>query len=126
MTPDQLRALCLEFNGSEESYPFRSDTAVFKVGGKMFAASAFDPAQLQVNLKCEPDRAVKLREEYPAIEPGYHMDKRHWNTVRLDGSLSDDFVRELVEDSYDLVVAQLPRREQLSLDWPGVRRTTPS
>ncbi|MFC5910712.1 MmcQ/YjbR family DNA-binding protein [Streptacidiphilus monticola] len=122
MTPEELRALCLEFNGAEETFPFGPDTAVFKVGGKMFALSALDPGRLQVNLKCEPDRAVELRKAYPAIVPGWHMDKRHWNTVSLDGTLPDDLVRELVEDSYDLVVAKLPRREQLALDWPGVGR----
>ncbi|MFJ8014014.1 MmcQ/YjbR family DNA-binding protein [Streptomyces sp. NPDC096339] len=117
MTPEQLRAFCLSFNAAVEEFPFTPETSVFKVLGKMFALSALDAEPLKVNLKCEPELAVRLREEHEAIAPGYHMNKRHWNTVTV-GGLPDETVRELVEDSYDLVVAGLPKAERLRLDRP--------
>ena len=117
MTPRQLRALCLSFNAAVEDFPFNPETSVFKVLGKMFALSYLDGRPLTVNLKCDPEDAVRLRDEYPGlIIPGWHMNKRHWNTVTVDGDLPDRVVRELVEDSYDLVVAGLPRAERLRLD----------
>lgn len=118
MTPAELRAFCLELNGAAEEFPFTPEHSVFKVGGKMFALSALEEAPLKVSLKCEPDLAVQLRAEHPAIMPGRHLNKRHWNTVTLDGSLPDPMVREMVEDSYDLVVAGLPKAERLRLDRP--------
>ncbi|MFI8965744.1 MmcQ/YjbR family DNA-binding protein [Streptomyces sp. NPDC053493] len=117
MTPDQLRAFCLDFNDATEEFPFGADVSVFKVAGKMFALSWLDAEPLTVNLKCDPEDAVRLREEYPAIAPGYHMNKRHWNTVSVAG-LPDRMVRELIEDSYDLVVAGLPKAVRLRLDRP--------
>ncbi|ARE76574.1 MmcQ/YjbR family DNA-binding protein [Streptomyces sp. NPDC059558] len=120
MTPAQLRAFCLGFNAAVEEFPFTPETSVFKVLGKVFALSALDGEPLKVNLKCDPELAVRLREEHEAIVPGYHMNKRHWNTVTVGGpdGLPDRLVRELVEDSYDLVVAGLPRAERLRLDRP--------
>lgn len=115
MNGAQLRAFCLDFNESVEEFPFTPETSVFKVLGKMFALSALDARPLTVNLKCDPDEAVRLREEHPAIVPGWHMNKRHWNTVTV-GDLPAKTVRELIEDSYDLVVAGLPRAERLRLD----------
>ncbi|MEV7670361.1 MmcQ/YjbR family DNA-binding protein [Streptomyces sp. NPDC007872] len=117
MTPEELRALCLEFNDATEEFPFGPETSVFKVAGKLFALSSLDSEPLKVNLKCDPEEAVRLREEHPAIVPGYHMNKRHWNTVTVD-QLPDRTVRELVEDSYDLVVAGLPKAVRLRLDRP--------
>ncbi|WP_411069485.1 MmcQ/YjbR family DNA-binding protein [Streptomyces sp. cmx-4-25] len=117
MTPDELRALCLEFGDATEEFPFGPETSVFKVAGKLFALSALDSEPLKVNLKCDPDEAVRLREEHPAVGPGYHMNKRHWNTVTV-GELPAPMVRELVEDSYDLVVAGLPKAVRLRLDRP--------
>ncbi|CAM5247850.1 MmcQ/YjbR family DNA-binding protein [Streptomyces narbonensis] len=117
MTPDELRALCLDFNDASEEFPFGPDTSVFKVAGKMFALSWLDGDPLRINLKCDPDEAVRLRAEHPAVAPGYHMNKRHWNTVTV-GELPDRMVRELVEDSYDLVVAGLPKAVRLRLDRP--------
>lgn len=99
--------------------PFRPEISVFKVGGKLFALTTLDARPLTVNLKCDPDDAVRLRGEHEGlIVPGWHMNKRHWNTVTVDGELPDRLVRELVEDSYDLVVAGLPRAERLQLDRP--------
>ncbi|MFI8181495.1 MmcQ/YjbR family DNA-binding protein [Actinacidiphila glaucinigra] len=121
MDVDRMRGFCLGFSGAVEETPFprNPEVTVFKVGGRIFAISALGGEPLKVSLKCEPDLAVRLRAEHAAIAPGWHLNKRHWNTVTLDGSLPDAMVCELVEDSYDLVVARLPRAEQLRLDWPG-------
>ncbi|MCX5437254.1 MULTISPECIES: MmcQ/YjbR family DNA-binding protein [unclassified Streptomyces] len=115
MTPQELRTLCLSFNAAVEEFPFNPDTSVFKVLGKLFALTNLDARPLTVNLKCDPEDAVRLRAEHDAVVPGWHMNKRHWNTVTV-GELPDRMVRELVEDSYDLVVAGLPRAERLKLD----------
>jgi predicted DNA-binding protein (MmcQ/YjbR family) len=105
----ELRAQCLALAGAYEDFPFGDEVSVFKVGGKMFAASRLDSEPLQLSLKCEPEHALHLRAEYPAIAPGYHLNKRHWNTVTLDGSLPDQMVAEMIGDSYQLVVASLPK-----------------
>ncbi len=119
MTPRELRALCLSFEAAVEDFPFNPETSVFKVRGRLFALSALDARPLTVNLKCDPEDAIRLRARYQGlIVPGYHMNKRHWNTVTADGDLPDLLLRELVEDSYDLVVAGLPRAERLRLDRP--------
>jgi predicted DNA-binding protein (MmcQ/YjbR family) len=112
-----LRRCCLRFPGAVETYPFGPETSVFKVEGKMFALSALESDQLRVSLKCEPELALRLRATYPAIGPGYHLNKRHWNTVVLEGSLADAMVRDMIEDSYDLVVAGLPVAAQRRLRW---------
>ncbi|MER6355616.1 MmcQ/YjbR family DNA-binding protein [Streptomyces sp. NPDC001634] len=119
MTPQELRAFCLSFNAAVEDFPFNPETSVFKVQGKLFALSNLEARPLKVNLKCDPEDAVRLRGEYEGlIVPGWHMNKRHWNTVTVDGELPDRVVRELIEDSYDLVVAGLPRADRLRLDRP--------
>jgi predicted DNA-binding protein (MmcQ/YjbR family) len=122
-----LRTLCLGFPGAFEDYPFGPATSVFKVraavsdgarhGAKMFALSALDEADLSVSLKCEPALAEQLRAAHPEITGAWHLNKTHWNGVRLDGSLPDAMVHDLVEDSYDLVVATLTRRQQEQLGW---------
>jgi predicted DNA-binding protein (MmcQ/YjbR family) len=113
-----LRALCLDFAGAEETYPFSPDASVFKVAGKIFAIVhlAADPAR--ISLKCEPEIAVHLRRDHPAITPGYHLHKRHWNTISCDGSVPDRLLRDMVEDSYDLVVSAMPKRIRDDLGWP--------
>ena len=118
MDATELRAWCLAQPGAIEDFPFGPETSVFKVAGKMFALSALERTPLEVSVKCEPDLAVALRGSYRAIRPGYHLNKRHWNTVTLDGSLPDQLVRDFVEDSYDLVVSALPRRTREQLGWP--------
>ena len=110
MDATELRRWCLQHAAAIEDFPFGPETSVFKVAGKMFALTALDREPLAVSVKCEPDLAVELRHSYPAIRPGYHLNKRHWNTITLDGSLPDQFVRELIEDSYDLIVSALPKR----------------
>ena len=92
-----------------EEFPFGPKAAVYKVAGKMFATLSPDDVPPQMNLKCDPDRAVMLRGEHEAIIPGYHMNKKHWNTLILDGSLPDSLVTELIDHSYDLVVGGLKR-----------------
>ncbi|HEY7422494.1 MAG TPA: MmcQ/YjbR family DNA-binding protein [Gaiellaceae bacterium] len=104
MTPAQLRRLCLRLAGSEETFPFGPETSVFKVGGKMFALAALRRQPLKVSVKCEPELGEQLRGSYDEIEPGYHLNKRHWLTVTCGGAAPDDLVRELVSGSYDLVV----------------------
>ena len=116
MTAHALRKLCLSFPGAVEEFPFGPETSVFKVAGKMFALSRLERGPLQVSLKCEPDLADQLRLAHDSINPGYHLNKRHWNTVTLDGSLPDRMVRDLIEDSYDLVVAGLPRAKRAALE----------
>ena len=109
MTPARLRRLCLSLSGAEETFPFGSETSVFKVGGKMFALSALTRKPLQVSVKCEPELGEQLRGTYDEIEPGYHLNKRHWLTVTFGGSASDELVRELLAGSYDLVAGAARR-----------------
>ena len=117
MDAGELRRACLAHTGAVEDFPFGPDHSVFKVAGKMFALSALDRAPLEVSVKCEPELALQLRATYAAIRAGYHLNKRHWNTVTLDGSLPDQLVRDLIEDSYDLVVSALPKRTRKQLGW---------
>lgn len=107
--------MCAAKPGAAETYPFDATTAVYKVGGKMFALvpSGGDPPS--VSLKCDPEWAEILRNAYPAVRPGYHLNKKHWNTVVLDGSIPDEELEELVDHSYDLVVGSLPRRIRAAL-----------
>lgn len=107
--PDVI-ACFLAKPGAEETTPFGPDVLVYKVGGKMFGLTAPEEFPSRINLKCDPERSIGLREEYEAIIPGYHMNKRHWNTLILDGSLPASLVRELIDHSYDLVVASLPKK----------------
>jgi predicted DNA-binding protein (MmcQ/YjbR family) len=115
MTRDDVLAFCLDLPAAEETYPFGDEVAVIKVGARMFALVALGDEPV-VNLKCDPARALELRAAYAGIRPGYHQDKRHWNSVDLDGSVEAEVVRGLIQDSYDLVVAKLPRtvRETLT------------
>jgi predicted DNA-binding protein (MmcQ/YjbR family) len=118
VTPNALRKLCLGFPGAYEDFPFGPEHSVFKVEKKLFAISALAASPLKVSLKCEPELALQLRATYPdAVAPGYHLNKRHWNTVMCDGTLSDEMVRDMVEDSYDLIVAAMPRAVRERLGW---------
>lgn len=116
MDIEELREFYLSLPGASEGAPFGEDVLVFYVLNKMFALVALERFPLAVNLKCDPTRAAKLREQYASVAPGYHMDKRHWNTVTLDGSLSDALMRELVMHSYELVVSKLPRSQRAALE----------
>lgn len=102
--------------GSVEDFPFGPETLVYKVGGKVFALVALDDNPLRINVKCDPDEAEALRAMYPAVVPGYHMNKRHWNTVVLDGSIEDDVIFGMIDFSYELIVKSLTRAARESLE----------
>ena len=108
MNPAELRSYCLSFAGAAETFPFGPNTSVFKVAGKMFALSQLAATPLAVSLKCEPSLAEALRVAHAAVLPGYHLNKQHWNTVIVDGSLPEQMIEDMIEDSYDLVVSKLP------------------
>lgn len=111
MNIEKFRDYCLSLPAASEGMPFDDKVLVFKVAGKMFALTDIDAFE-SVNLKCNPDVAEELRERYAAVEPGYHMSKRHWNTIRLDGSIADSLVLEWTKESYDLVVKGLTRKQR--------------
>lgn len=111
MNIEELREYCISLKGVTEDFPFDEETLVFKVAGKMFCLTSLD-GPLSVNLKNEPEKNIELREQYSSIKPGYHMSKIHWNTLEIDGSLPDDLVKTLIDESYDLVVMKLNRHEQ--------------
>lgn len=115
MNVEDIREYCISKDFVTESTPFDEVTLVFKVGGKMFALLPLDEVQLSVNLKCDPERAVALREMYPAVTPGYHMSKVHWNTVIIDGTIEKKLILQWIDDSYQLVLNSLPRKTRDSL-----------
>ena len=113
---DEFRAYCLSKAGTEESFPFDETTLVFKVMGKMFALTSLDADDFRVNLKCDPNRAIELRETYEDIIAGYHMNKKHWNTVIIEDSILDeDLIIDLIDHSYDLVVKGLSKKLKAEL-----------
>lgn len=115
MQTDFFREYCLQKPGVIEDMPFGEDNLVFKVGGKMFALVALDEVPAAANLKCDPDRALELRDRYEEVRPGYHMNKKHWNTVVIDGGIPDAEVRAMIDHSYDLVVRALPKKVAAAL-----------
>ena len=112
---DELYTFCNALKGTREDFPFDQDTLVFKVGGKMFALIDIDDCS-SINLKCDPDKAVELREQFEEITPGFHMNKKHWNTVLLTGSLSNKMVLELIDHSYNLVFLSLSKKLRNELE----------
>lgn len=116
MNIEEFTVYCLNKKGVEESFPFGGDTLVFKVMGKIFALTGLESTPCTVNLKCTPDWAITLREEYEDIIPGYHMNKVHWNTVNIEGALDENLVKKLIDHSYDLVVGSLKKSEKAALD----------
>ncbi len=117
MNIETFRDYCLAKPGTTESFPFDETTLVFKVMGKIFAITGIETFA-SINLKCDPDKAIELREEYLAIRPGYHMSKKHWNTVDMDGSLSQSLINELIDHSYEMVVKGLSKKAQSELLQP--------
>ncbi len=107
---EEVITLCLWFPQTTESMPFGPDVLVYKVAGKMFALASPDKVPPTINLKCDPDRAIELRDQYEAVQPGYHMNKRHWNTVTLGDELPDELVAQMIQDSHNLVVKGLPKK----------------
>jgi predicted DNA-binding protein (MmcQ/YjbR family) len=116
MTHDQLRAYVLAKRGAEGGYPFGPTAFVVKVSGKMFALLSEDEDLGTISLKVDPDEGELLRDQYPSIIPGYHLNKRHWITATIDGSLPPDLLHDLVDDSYDLVVASLTKAKRAALE----------
>ena len=121
MTRDELRALCLSLPEATEDFPFGEDVAVFRIGEKLFALLPVSGAT--INLKADPEQAIDQRKRYQSVAPGWHQNKRHWNTVTLGGDVPDDVLAALVEDSYDLVFASLPKRERDAIDIRHAART---
>jgi predicted DNA-binding protein (MmcQ/YjbR family) len=115
MNIELIREYCLSKKAVTEDFPFGETTLVFRVKEKIFLLVALDADPLQFNAKADPEKAIELREEYSSIIPGYHMNKKHWNTVIIDGTLSTKLIKEMIDDSYDLIVQSLPKklREEL-------------
>jgi predicted DNA-binding protein (MmcQ/YjbR family) len=109
MDLEAFREYCLAKPGTVETTPFGDDVLVFKVAGKMFALAALDEVPTTVNLKCDPDLALELRDRYEQVRPGYHMNKKHWNTIELDRRVPDAEIKKMIDHSYDLVVKNLPK-----------------
>jgi predicted DNA-binding protein (MmcQ/YjbR family) len=115
MDIETLREYCLAKKESSEGFPFGETTLVFKVKGKIFLLCGLDNPTLEFNVKCDPERAIEWREQFAAVQPGYHMNKKMWNTVIVDGSIPGKILREMIDDSYRLVVGSLPRKDRLGL-----------
>ncbi len=115
MNIEELRSICISKKGVTEEFPFDETTLVFKVMGKMFALTDLE-GDLSINLKCDPEKAIELRETYPCVIPGYHMNKKHWNTVRIDGSVNDRLVEEWIDHSYHLVAERLTKKQKDELN----------
>ncbi|PTS94493.1 MmcQ-like protein [Pedobacter sp. HMWF019] len=111
MNIEELRDYCLQKPGSTEDFPFGDQTLVFKIGGKIFLLIGLEEGN-RFNAKCDPERAVELREQYDTIIPGYHMNKKHWNTIYMDGRLKRSLLHELIDHSYDLVLNSLPKAQR--------------
>ena len=118
MDIEAIRDHCLAKEGVTEGFPFGEDVLVFKVMSRMFALVNLERIPTTVNLKCDPERAVELRERYGAVEPGWHMNKQHWNTLHLDGTIPSAEVRDLIDHSYELVVQKLTLRDRETLGRP--------
>jgi predicted DNA-binding protein (MmcQ/YjbR family) len=114
MNIEELREYCIAKNGVTESFPFDEETLVFKVINKMFLLTNINK-DLSMNVKCDPEKAIELREEYNSVLPGWHMNKKHWNTVNIDGSISDKQLKEWIDQSYELIVASLTKKLQNEL-----------
>jgi len=114
MNVEEARLYCLSKNKTEESFPFDEETLVFKVSNKMFALISLENGSA-INLKCDPEEAITLREHHSEITPGYHMNKKHWNTVVINQTLSDSLIKKLIDNSYNLIVKSLPKITRESL-----------
>ena len=115
MNIEILREYCIRKKGVTEEFPFDEETLVFKVMGKVFGLTGLEERPFRINLKCEPERAIQLREDFEEIIPGWHMNKKHWNTVYCEGALSDKLIFELIDHSYNEVVKGLPKKVRETL-----------
>ena len=115
MNIEVIRSYCLKKRGVTEEFPFNEETLVYKVMGKMFVLIPLEKIPLQINLKCDPEIIEELRERYSSVQPGYHMNKKYWNTIFVDGSLRDELILEWIDNSYDLVVVGLKKADKEKL-----------
>ncbi|MCH2022945.1 MAG: MmcQ/YjbR family DNA-binding protein [Saprospiraceae bacterium] len=115
MNIEEFRSYCLSKAGTEECLPFDEHTLVFKVMGKMFALTSLNSETFRVNLKCDPDKSIELREAYMQIIPGFHMNKKHWNTVYFENGLLNSMLKDLIDHSYEMVVKGLPKKLKVTL-----------
>ena len=116
MNIEELREMCLSKKGSNEYFPFDEHTLTFKVLDKVFAITSLNEESTRVNLKCDPEYAIELREQYNGIIPGYHMNKKHWNTISIEDDVPDNLINELIEHSYQLVKSKLTLKQKAELD----------
>lgn len=114
MNIEEIRNYCISMKGVVEDFPFDETTLVFKVMGKMFALTDLE-GELSINLKCDPEKAIELRELYSCVLPGYHMSKKHWNTIKIDGTVPSPLITEWIDHSYELVVSKLTKDQKLQL-----------
>lgn len=117
MNIEELHRFCVSLKGAEETFPFDNTTLVMKVGGKIFALIPLDTAETSISLKCEPEKALILRDEYPTVQPGYHLSKKHWNTIYMDVSIDEELLKTWIIDSYKLVVTGLPKKQREELQY---------
>jgi len=115
MTDIELQKILLTKNGSLKEFPFGKDVAVYKVMNKMFALVSFTKGFININLKCQPDDALGYRDIYECVIPGYHMNKKHWNTIIVNGEMKDEILIDMIDESYDLVVSKLTKKEKAEL-----------
>ncbi|NTV45305.1 MAG: MmcQ/YjbR family DNA-binding protein [Chlorobiales bacterium] len=115
MNIETYREFCLSLKGAEEGLPFDDKTLVFSVKGKMFSLTNIETFEL-INVKCDPEKALELREQYAAVIPGYYMNKKHWNSIKMDNTVSDDLIKEWIVNSYHLVVEKLPVKVRKTLE----------
>lgn len=111
MNIEEIREYCLAKSGVEETLPFGPDTLVYKVGGKIFLLAGLDNDPLSFNVKCDPEKAIELREEYSCVKPGYHMNKKHWNTIEVDGSVPINTLKQWIDWSYELVAGSKKKKK---------------
>jgi predicted DNA-binding protein (MmcQ/YjbR family) len=116
MNIEEIRDFCLSLKGVEESFPFDNNTLVFKVGGKIFLLVALDAQPLRFNAKCDPEKAIKLRETYSYVLPGFHMNKQHWNTIVCESNSSRKLLTELIKESYSIVLMRLPKSKKAMIE----------
>lgn len=116
MNIEQIREYCLKKKGVTEEFPFDEETLVFKVAGKIFLLASLEAIPLQINLKCDPEKAINLREENESVQPGYQMNKKHWNTIIIEGTIPNAKLFEWIDQSYDLVVARLKKSDRKRLE----------
>jgi len=122
MDIETLRAYCLQKEGAVEEFPFGNATMVFKVRGKMFLAAGLYNAPLQFNVKCDPELITELRERWTAVQPGYHMNKAHWNTVIVDGTIPEALLKSMIDDSYLLIINSLPKKKTTAKKAPRTKK----